>query len=110
MSYYKPEDYVNYRLQRARETIREVESHIENRFWNTALNRMYYACFYAISALLARHEIRVASHQGLRLKFGEHFIKTGIFDKELESSLPNFLINGAKVIMTIFSIMTKKQS
>lgn len=44
---------------------------------------MYYACFYAVGALLAKHQIEVSSHPGVRQKFGEHFVKTGIFDKRL---------------------------
>ena len=38
MTDYSPEDYSEYRLQRALETIKEVEIHIENEFWNTAVN------------------------------------------------------------------------
>jgi uncharacterized protein (UPF0332 family) len=41
MTDYKPEDYINCRIQRARETIEEVQNHIENKFWNTAINRLY---------------------------------------------------------------------
>ncbi len=44
---------------------------------------MYYACFYAIGALLAKHQIEVNSHPGVRQTFGEHFVKTGKFDKRL---------------------------
>ena len=83
MKKYKPEDYIKYRIERARETMDEVQSHIEHKFWNTAINRMYYACFYAIGALLAKHKIEVSSHPGVRQKFGEHFVKTGKFDKSL---------------------------
>ena len=46
MTAYKPEDYIKYRIERARGTIEEVQTHIENKFWNTAINRMNYACFY----------------------------------------------------------------
>ncbi|MFW6222579.1 MAG: HEPN domain-containing protein [Bacteroidota bacterium] len=42
-----------------------------------------YACFYAIGALLDRQKIEVSSHPGVRQKFGEHFVKTGKFDKRL---------------------------
>ncbi len=62
MTDYTPEDYIKYRIQRANETIGEVCVLIENRFWNTAINRMYYACFYAVSALLAKDKIDVSSH------------------------------------------------
>lgn len=83
MTEYKPEDYIKYRIDRARETLAEVGTHINNEFWNTAINRMYYACFYAIGALLVQNNIEVASHQGVRQKFGEYFVKTGKFDKTL---------------------------
>lgn len=83
MTDYTPEDYIKYRIQRANETIGEVCVLIENRFWNTAINRMYYACFYAVSALLAKDKIDVSSHSGVRQKFGEYFVKTGIFDRDL---------------------------
>ncbi len=83
MTQYKEEDYINYRIERAKETILEVQTHIENKFWNTAINRMYYACFYAVSALLFKHNIDVASHAGIRNKFGEVFVKTGIINREI---------------------------
>lgn len=83
MTEYKPEDYSKYRIQKAKETIAEVEIQIQNEFWNTAINRMYYACFYAVSALLVKHEIETSSHTGVRQQFGQLFVKTGKFDKKL---------------------------
>ncbi len=83
MTDYSPQDYINYRIDRAKETIEEVRTHIENRFWNTAINRMYYACFYAVSALLFKNQIEVLSHQGVRQKFGEYFVKNGKINRDL---------------------------
>ncbi|MFW5822170.1 MAG: HEPN domain-containing protein [Tangfeifania sp.] len=83
MTDYSPHDYIKYRIDRAKETIEEVRTHINNRFWNTAINRMYYACFYAVSALLFKEDIEVSSHSGVRQKFGEHFVKTGKIDRGL---------------------------
>lgn len=82
MTDYNPEEYSKYRLQRAKETIEEVEKHIENRFWNTAINRMYYACFYAVGALLIKHNISTSSHSGTRLQFGQLFVKAGRIEKK----------------------------
>ena len=45
-------EVVRYRIENAYRTIDEVQSHIENGFYNTAVNRMYYACYYAASAIL----------------------------------------------------------
>ena len=83
MTDYLPEDYIVYRLQRAKETIREVEIHIQNEFWNTAVNRMYYACFYAVGALLIKHGVKTSRHEGARQKFGQLFVKTGKVDRSL---------------------------
>ena len=83
MTDYQPEDYSRYRLQRAKETLLEVETHIENKFWNTAINRLYYACFYAVGALLIRHGVETSSHSGTRLKFGQLFVRTGKIDKKI---------------------------
>jgi hypothetical protein len=38
MTDFTPEDYIQYRITRAKETIEEVRVHIENQFWNTAIN------------------------------------------------------------------------
>ncbi|TDB63603.1 HEPN domain-containing protein [Arundinibacter roseus] len=72
-----------YRIKRARETFNEVAILLENGLWNTAVNRLYYACYYAVIALLIRHEINVNTHAGVRQMFGLHFVKTGFIDSEL---------------------------
>lgn len=82
MNQYLPEDYIKYRFEKAISTINEVEILIEKGFYNTAVNRMYYACFYAVGALLIKHGILVSSHSGSRQKFGSLFVQTGIIDKE----------------------------
>lgn len=50
-------DIVTYRLDSAKRLLPEIEDHISHGYYNTAMNRMYYACFYAVSALLVHHEI-----------------------------------------------------
>ena len=83
MTDYLPEDYIAYRLQRAKETILEVEIHIQNEFWNTAVNRMYYACFQAVGVLLIKHGIETSTHEGVRRKFVQLFVKTGMLERSL---------------------------
>jgi len=83
MNQLKPNDYINYRIERAEQTLGEVQSHLENGFWNTAINRMYYACYYAIGALLVKDDIEVNSHAGVRQKFGQLYVKPGKIDREL---------------------------
>ncbi len=49
-----PEDYINYRMERALETIEEVRTHINNKYYNTAINRMYYASYFMLIKLKIR--------------------------------------------------------
>jgi uncharacterized protein (UPF0332 family) len=75
-------EIVKYRLSRAHETLNEVDILIENKLWNTAVNRLYYACYYAVNALLINKKIQAQTHAGVRQMFGLHFVKTGRIDKE----------------------------
>ena len=76
-------EMITYRIQRAKETLKEVEILVDNQLWATSINRIYYACFYAVSALLLKNDIKAQSHGGTRQMFGLHFIKTGIIPKSL---------------------------
>lgn len=76
-------DIVAYRIAKARETYDEVDILVQNNLWNTAINRLYYACYYAITALLIANNLSVNTHAGVRQLFGLHFIKTNKVDREL---------------------------
>jgi hypothetical protein len=74
---------VIYRLERAREALEEANILLERGHANTFVNRLYYACFYAVSALLLTRELSSAKHSGVRSLFHQHFVKSGIVDTEL---------------------------
>lgn len=76
------QELVKYRIIKARETFNEVELHIQNKLWNTAVNRLYYACYYAVMALLIDKEIQPQTHTGVRQMFGLHFVKTNIINPD----------------------------
>ena len=73
---------VQYRMENANNTLKEVESHIQNGFYNTAVNRMYYACYYAASAILIAHGIETKSHDGVRRMVGQELVLKGVLDAE----------------------------
>jgi len=75
-------DLINYRVERSLETLREAKTMIDNKFWNASVNRIYYSCYYAVSALLLKKSIETSSHKGIRQMFGLHFIMEGIVSKE----------------------------
>lgn len=75
------QDYISYRLQKADESFADAELLAENRRWNSVVNRLYYASFYAVIALLLSRGIKSTTHDGCRTQFGLNFIKTGIIEK-----------------------------
>ncbi|MFI5142018.1 MAG: HEPN domain-containing protein [Bacteroidia bacterium] len=75
------EEIVIYRFEKAKKTLGEAEMQIQSKLWNVAINRLYYACFYAVSALLASKEIFTRTHAGAKQMFNMHFIKSGIIDE-----------------------------
>lgn len=46
------------------------------------MNRLYYACFYAVLTLFAKHKINSHYHFGAKTQLPFHFVKTGKLDKE----------------------------
>jgi uncharacterized protein (UPF0332 family) len=91
------EDYLNYRLEKAFEALEDAKLLAENERWNTAMNRLYYASFYALIALLIKNGIETQTHDGVRTQFGLRFIKTGIIDKKfgkLYSKLFDYRLKG----------------
>jgi uncharacterized protein (UPF0332 family) len=76
------EDLIKYRINRSLETIIEAEFLIKNGFWNAAVNRIYYSCYYMVSGMLLKKTIETNSHKGIRQMFGLHFVQTGLVPKE----------------------------
>ena len=74
---------VRYRIDNAHLTLDEVSSHIERGYYNTAVNRMYYACYYAASAMLVANQVFTKSHDGVKQMFSLHYVKTGKVPSEL---------------------------
>ena len=73
---------VTFRLQRAKETFAEAIGNVEMKFWHSAANRLYYACYYAVLGLLIKYGYTARTHSGVFGLFGMHFVVTGIISKE----------------------------
>ena len=76
------ENLIQYRINRSIETLKEADAMIQNRFWNASVNRVYYSCYYAVSALLLKMGIETNSHKGIRQMLGLHFVQSGLVSKE----------------------------
>ncbi|MCK4662861.1 MAG: HEPN domain-containing protein [Bacteroidales bacterium] len=73
---------ITYRVEQALETINEVEIQIENNFFSTAINRIYYGMFYLLLALSLKNNFKTSKHNQLIGWFNKEFIKTGKVEKK----------------------------
>lgn len=72
----------SYRYKRAVETMDEVRMSVREQRWNLAANRLYYAAFYAMSAVLIREGESVKTHNGVLALFGKRHIHTNHLSRE----------------------------
>jgi len=79
---------IEYRLSQARDSIREADvldqSGMSRR---SVMNRLYYAMFYAVLALLQEKEMGTSKHSGAIALFDREFVKAGAFPKEMSKVL-----------------------
>jgi uncharacterized protein (UPF0332 family) len=70
-------------IDRARKYLRSAEVLISIEDFESSVSRAYYAMFFTVQAALLTQGVAASTHKGLIAAFGERFIKTGIFPKEL---------------------------
>jgi uncharacterized protein (UPF0332 family) len=75
-------DLIRYRLNRAKETLEEAQIMLDNGHLYGAANRIYYACFYAVVALLLTKNLSSSKHSGVIALFNKHFVKTEDIPKD----------------------------
>ena len=75
-------EIVRYRLEKAERTYKEAVGAIKNGYAETASNRLYYAAYYAVSALLIANKYEASTHNGVIQMFGVAFLKSNIIDKK----------------------------
>lgn len=76
------EALIKYRIKRAKEMLIESEEIIGLNFLNSSVNRLYYACYYAVTALLLKENINAQTHSRVKQMFGLHFVATNKISKE----------------------------
>lgn len=74
-------ELIDYRLKRAEETLEEADYNATGGYYNAAVNRLYYACYYAASALMLTEHLDISTHKGIRNQLGMHFILKGRLDQ-----------------------------
>ena len=96
---------VKYRLERAYETLKEADYNTAGGYYNAAVNRLYYACYYAASALLLNCEIEANTHNGVKTQLSMHFVRTGHLSLDHAQPLAFYLKNVRQVIIVTLHIV-----
>lgn len=72
---------VAYRLEKAGRAYEQAKGNVKLGYWEVTANRLYYAAYYAVSALLIANGHTARTHEGVIRVFGLNFIKAGVLDE-----------------------------
>lgn len=76
-------DIVEYRIERAYIALEQAKKNLQINCLEVTANRLYYAAYYAVSALLVANKIPAHSHDGAITQFGLYFVKPGLVSREM---------------------------
>ncbi len=51
-------------------------------YWDLVANRLYYAVFHAVNAMLLVDGIQTGTHKGSSIQFGKSYVLTGVFSRQ----------------------------
>ena len=81
-------------MKEIRDFIRKAEKFLETaklafdlKDYDSCASRCYYAMFFMAEAALLTKGLKSSSHKGVISLFGEHFVKSGIFERDLGKAL-----------------------
>jgi uncharacterized protein (UPF0332 family) len=78
---------IDYRLEQAREALRDAELLLHADRYRATANRRYYACFYAAVAALLTRRLQYSKHSAVIAFFDREFIGSGPLPKEYSRTL-----------------------
>jgi len=74
-------------IEKSKRFLRSAQLLVEDGDYESAVSRTYYAMFFCAEAALLTKNLSFSSHKGVISAFGEHFIKTKIFPKDMGREL-----------------------
>jgi len=74
-------------IKKAHRYLKSAEILLRDKDFESSISRTYYAMFYCAEAALLTKNLSFSSHKGVISAFGEHFVKTSVFPKEMGREL-----------------------
>lgn len=71
---------VDFRIEKAQRALEQAQGVVALEYWETIANRLYYAAYNAVSALLVAYGYTAHTHNGVIHLFGQYFVQPGIVD------------------------------
>ncbi len=79
---------IRYRLIQARDSLKEADVLLQaGMSRRSVMNRLYYAMFYAVLALLQKKSLGTSKHSGAMALFDREYVKSGLIKKEFSKAL-----------------------
>ena len=75
-------DLIEYKFEKAYQALKEADVLADASFHNAAVNRLYYAVYYAASGLMLENSLETATHKGIKTMLGLKFVRPGILEIE----------------------------
>ena len=75
-------DEVALYVEHAQQMLQVADHNLADGFYGSAINRAYYAIFYAANALLATKGLSRSKHSAVIATFRQHFVKPGVIEDE----------------------------
>lgn len=72
----------DYRLSKSQSDLNAAKILFENTLYAQSINRSYYSIFHSVRSLLSFDKFDSKKHSGIISYFNEHYIKTGLIEKE----------------------------
>ncbi|MDP1808801.1 MAG: HEPN domain-containing protein [Actinomycetota bacterium] len=72
-----------YWFEKSQEALSAADDDFKAGRYSFAINRTYYACFYALSAVLIADDVRFVKHSGVRGALHRMFVKPGKISPDL---------------------------
>ena len=99
-----------HRMSRAREALAEGDHLLTKGSPRGAVNRFYYAAFYAARALLATREVDSSKHSGVISLFQTHFVKSGLISPNNAKALPRSFEKRQDTDYGDFAVVTPEEA
>ncbi len=103
-------DIAKYKIERAKDELDTAKIVLEAQKYKAANNRVYYACFHAITAVLALEPIAFKKHKDTLAYFNKNYVRTEIFPREIGRKISKLEIIRHKSDYDDFYLASKEEA